>query len=326
MKNNFDAFPGLIFSFNRAMQLDAVLKSFFYHCQDTELIELSVLYKVSDELNRAQYESLIRDYPQVSFIAQTDFRNDVLNWITQRSSEALNKFVRKYLHWFQLSRKSKVFKVFFNRSIRAIVLWFLPCDSDKLILFLVDDNIFTRDFSLESIIQQMRECPKALGFSLRLGRNTTYCYAHSSDQALPHFTEITDHVLRYDWTAAEHDFAYPLEVSSSVFRVKQILPLLLRSDFGNPNGLEGVIASQPYRYARTNPFLFCFETSITFCAPINIVQNVVNNRVGNQSLYSAASLCQIFESGERINIRVFDDFVSNSCHQEVELYFTKKVK
>src|SRR5258706_12280051 len=41
------------------------------------------------------------------------------------------------------------------------------------VLFLVDDSLFVREFNLQSAIESLDDQPDALGFSLRLGPNTT---------------------------------------------------------------------------------------------------------------------------------------------------------
>src|SRR3972149_1807443 len=94
------------------------------------------------------------------------------------------------------------------------------------VLFLVDDNIFVRDFYFADIIGNLEENHNALGFSMRLGKNTVHCYPLNTKQNLPVFTSVDKGILKYDWVKAEHDFGYPLEVSSSVYRVRDILPLL----------------------------------------------------------------------------------------------------
>ena len=60
--------------------------------------------------------------------------------------------------------------------------------SSEYVLFLVDDNIFVNDFSTDHIIDVLRQYPNAIGFSLRLGRNTNYCYMLRKQQALPSFS------------------------------------------------------------------------------------------------------------------------------------------
>ena len=54
---------------------------------------------------------------------------------------------------------------------------------------MVDDNIFVKDFLLKEIIEALDRNPRAIGFSLRLGRNTGYCYMQGRDQSLPPFND-----------------------------------------------------------------------------------------------------------------------------------------
>ena len=58
------------------------------------------------------------------------------------------------------------------------------------VLFLVDDALFVRPFRLEVAAQALDSNADALGFSLRLGRNTSNCYVLGRAQALPEFEPI----------------------------------------------------------------------------------------------------------------------------------------
>lgn len=326
MKKKQTTISGLIFSFDRAMQLDAVLKSFFRHCKDSNQAELTVLYKVSSELYNSQYLSLAQEYPQVNFHLQNSFWEDALFILLETSSSFFKALSEDYIKLFKSSRKSKVFKAVFNQYVRKAILRLLPYESDKYMLFLVDDNIFTNDFSLESIINQLQQHKKALGFSLRLGENTTYCYPHRTNQKTPVFFNVTDNILQFDWTKAEHDFTYPLEVSSSIYRASQIFPILLNYSFSTPNSLEDLLASKSNRFKKACPFLLCFKTSVTFCAPINIVQKAIDNRSGLNREYSVESLCNLYSAGKRINTNMFNQFIPNGCHQEVEIFFEDQME
>ena len=112
----------------------------------------------------------------------------------------------------------------------------------------MDDNLFVRDFSLSHVVHLLQERPSALGCSLRLGMNTTYCYSHDSAQSLPNFKHLSGGALVYEWVTAEFDFGYPLEISSSVYRAQEIIPFLLGLEFENPNTLEGEMAAQTKRF------------------------------------------------------------------------------
>ena len=78
------------------------------------------------------------------------------------------------------------------------------------VMFLVDDTLFVGSLSLAQAIKVLDDDPACLGFSFRLGRNTTYCYTLDKYQRLPAFEELSSGVLTFDWTDAEHDFGYPL--------------------------------------------------------------------------------------------------------------------
>ena len=196
-------------------------------------------------------------------------------------------------------------------------------NKSKHIFFMVDDNIFVRKFALTETIDALSQNPNAVGFSLRLGQNTQYSYARNMQVALPDFERIAADILRFNWTTSQGHFGYPLEVSSSVYRSRDIVPLLNAVDFSNPNILEGLIEANKHFYAQSNDRLLCFETSVTFCNPVNIVQTVCDNRAGTQNKYTAKSLAEKFEADYRIDVKQYSGFVPNSCHQEVELKFRK---
>ena len=266
---------GLIFSKDRAMQLRAALESFFLHCADSEQIKLFVLYQVSNQLHQRQYNNLKKDFGNVVFIKETNFKQQLL----------------------------------------AVV------EGSEYVLFLVDDNLFVKDFYLADVVKSLRENKDSIGFSLRLGKKTNYCYSHDSKQSLPAFHKIDNGILKYNWTAGEYDFGYPLELSSSLYKTSDILVLLDKLEFTNPNVLEDMMAANAQLYAQTKGCLLCYENSVAFCNPINKVQSVWNNRSCTDDRYSAEKLAEMFEEGVRIDVEKFSGFVPSSCHQEVQVYF-----
>jgi len=321
----------LVCSKDRAMQLDATLRSFFLHCQDAELAKVSVLYLATTHQARLQYTRLQEEFPTVQFVAQSNFHLDVLNILYSSSWGTWKRLWAMTLAW-PMSIPLRDHSLPGRIRRRLLSLFLFPVlrgltaipGQEELILFSVDDNLFVRDFSLHQIAACLREIPQTLGFSLRLGMNTTFAYMYHAQQALPEFSLFDRSILRYNWTEAEHDFNYPLEISSSVYRSAQIVPLLYALIFENPNTLEGAMAAQRQRYAKDFPYLLCFETSVSFCDPVNLVQDVAPaNRSGYEHYYPVDLLSEKFDQGERIDIRAYSGFVSNVCHQEVELVFMK---
>ncbi len=270
---------GVVFSKDRAMQLDATLRSYFARCTDAAVVTLQVLYVASDATHRAHYQQLAHDYPQVRFIPERDFRADVFTLIKTSSA----------------------------------------------VLFIVDDNLFVQPFSITEAAAALAAHKDALGFSLRLGHNTTYCYPFDRAQRIPPFTSAGHGIVKFAWPAAELDFAYPLEVSSSLYRTGDLEPLLKTLDFKNPNTLEQILSEQASRFRESLPSLLCFERSVAFCNPVNKVQSVANNRAGTLDHYSAEAFARRFTQGERIDISAFAGYIPEACHEEAPIVFTNNI-
>ena len=193
----------------------------------------------------------------------------------------------------------------------------------EFILFVVDDSIFLRDFNLDEFAFALRRHEDAIGVSLRLGRNTNYCYALDKPQELPELLLVADDLHAYRWPGTECDFGYPLEVSSSLYRTADLLPLLREMPFRNPNTLEAGLANRAEWFRDSHPKLLCPSASLAFSAPINLVQQVCDNRAGKRQEFATATLSDRFAAGWRMDVSRFDGFTPTGCHQEVELPLDK---
>lgn len=187
------------------------------------------------------------------------------------------------------------------------------------VLFAVDDTIFVREFHLGDCVRRLREFPDAIGFSLRLGENTTYCYTLDRPQHLPDFKPVNANTTSFEWTASECDFNYPIEVSSSLYRLRDLQSLLESLDYNNPNTLESVLSHYAQMFAASLPRLLTFRRSAAFSAPVNKVQTIYENRAGNRLEYSAAKLMSLYRDGYRLNVAEYSNCTPNACHQEMEL-------
>lgn len=198
----------------------------------------------------------------------------------------------------------------FRRDVRSQIR---GCE---YVMFCVDDTIFTHDFSLKFVTDQLGCFRDAVGFSLRLGLNTDYCYMKDKKQSIPDPMVNEGICSVYKWTKAELDFAYPLEISSSVYRVEDILPILRGGKFGNPTELE--ILLHRNRHKPKKPFLLCFNQSVAFSAPFNRVQTMF---AGNRSQkFTAEFFEDLYKGGSRIDVERYSGLVTNAAHQEVVLY------
>lgn len=290
------------------MQLDAALCSFFLRCQDASGADVVVLFRATTPRHLAQYRELQEEYlGRARFLPERNFRAQVLNELTATLHSPALYGVMTYLGPL-LSR------LLLPRTVATDV---------ENVMFLVDDNIFIRDFSLTDAVDALEAYPTALGLSFRLGENTTYCYPLDAAQTLPPFKPAKNGLYIYSWVDGDADFGYPLELSSSIYRIKEILPFQIGLPFRNPNSLEGEMASRSHLFATTRPDLLCYPHSVAFCVPANRVQNVISNRVGLDMAYTSEGLAQLFDQGQRIDVQQLINFTPNACHQEIPLPLKK---
>ncbi len=296
------------------MQLDGTVRSFLLYCEDAADIRLCVIYRATSARYARQYAQLANAYAgraRVEFVEQRRFRLDVLGTlvapvISERTG---------VLHRWALA---------LGAQLGLPRDWWGSGAPPSRVLFLVDDSLFVRGFRLRDFREALDGHTDALGFSLRLGANTTYFYMRAKAQAIPRCSWVSHQILKFDWTIAEGDFGYPLELSSSVYRVSDLVPLLRRFLFRNPNMLEGRMAKRASSFRKTRPQLLCYEQSVAFCNPINTVQSLKPTRAGARPEYSHERLAQMFEEGYRIHVEACMGFVPRACHQEVELHVEKR--
>lgn len=296
----------IIFSKDRPLQLHATLTSFCRHCVDSTSASVTVLYRASSEDFVRAYQDLCRQefqFARLTWLEEQQFKRDLL---------ALFGLSLSPTHWLRAALD------FVSRRPATSV--------DDFVLFLVDDTIFVRPFSLAQMKHALCAFPKALAFSLRLGRNTKRCYTQRCSQQSPSFHSVERDYLLFRWVGGEGDFGYPLELSSSVYRAQDIRLLLYGLPYGNPNRLEQGLSLCSRLFRRGKPDLLCYEESVAFCAPINKVQSVLDNRAGVDEHYSSESLNQRFLQGERIDVERLSGFLPEAAHQEIELPLCRSVR
>jgi hypothetical protein len=187
------------------------------------------------------------------------------------------------------------------------------------VLWSVDDTIYTNDFFIEPITKILDSRDYILGCSLRLGKNTNFCYPMNTSQRIPGMINF-ENMKMYIWSTSELDFRYAMEISSSIYNVKDIFPTLNNYDFTNPNLLESVLDYYGLgNFVCRKPNMLCFENSVAFSNPVNVVSNH-GNRAGNKEKYSTTNMLKKYMNGFRINPEKFHGFVPSSCHQEVDLF------
>lgn len=190
------------------------------------------------------------------------------------------------------------------------------------VMFVVDDCIFTGDFSLEKITKNWRD--DQIGFSLRLGANINFCYTVRQPQYINGDRGIFDKengIVYLDWTRGEYDFGYPFDVSSSIFKVNSLWMAIHDAEYKGPNGLEDSLSRLMSFYAIDKPRLGCYKQSVAFCSPMNSVQTEYReNRISGRKDVRPELLKRMYDEGFRLDPNKFNGFVSSSPHQEVDLW------
>jgi hypothetical protein len=261
----------VIFSKNRAMQLDLLLRTLFFCCDDIlELSDINVLYLAEGD-HKESYKILKKDYPQVNFVEEKSFKEDLLSFLPNKTS----------------------------------------------ILFLCDDSVVTEKFSLAQVLENLNSSEDNIGFSLRLGRNTQKCFPYGDvNQNIPEMTLVKDNVYTYQWKPAELDFSYPLEISSSVYKLDIIFELLKDLDYHNPNTLEASLVTNTPYFVVDKSLLLCFEKSVIFSNAINRVQTYNQNRAGD---VNADDLLKYFMGGKRMDSSIFYHYENHGAHELVDV-------
>lgn len=265
----------LIFSKDRAMQLELSINSFLRHVKDLNSVFLNVLYFCSSEEDKKQYDFLKRLYPDVNFVSQESFNEDVVRLIS----------------------------------------------SYHFILMQVDDNIWCNDFEIKKSVTILENSPTIIGFSYRLGLNTTYCYMRGHVQS-PRDYLMKDGYVECDWRLCNGDFGYPLEISATMYRVDDILPWIKKIMPSNPNKMEGALNRIRVNF-ETARFMIAFNIkSSVFSNPINLTQNG-SNVVSKSVSVSLSDLRNKFKDF-KIDASQFDGVEVNSCHFEIDYKYVRR--
>jgi hypothetical protein len=188
-------------------------------------------------------------------------------------------------------------------------------DDQEYTVFHTDDDIF---FRTPSGVPMPAE--GFVAFSLRLGTNTTYCYSGATTQALPPFSRSGPY-LAWDWTRAQHDFAYPMSLDGHVFTTRLLQDLLSEARFENPNELEEELHLRRYK---APSWLLSFEQSCLVSIPLNIVSSTHANRASADPELSPARLNDRFLAGERIALDSIKVSAICGAHQELALEFERR--
>jgi len=239
----------------------------------------------------------------VIYRASNESFDHAYNQVKQRFTST--NFIR------QGSQPSKDFKPLLISSLRS--------GRAPYVCFAVDDMVVKQDIDLIEVTQ-MLEQTHAYGFFLRLGTHLSLCYMLNQKQPTPHYTQATDDMIAWSFKDGTHDWNYAHTVDMTIYKKQDIIQDFVTMDYTNPNSLEASWARNAQLIQHRTGL--CYQTSAVVNIPMNLVQEVYNNR--SMHSWTAEQLLEKFNNGFKFDIKPLDGILNESCHIAYTLPFIQR--
>jgi len=276
----------VIFSFNRPMQLYALLESIEKHME--HLHNIHVIYRTTESRFDEAYKLAFNRFP----------------------------FVRAH------KQGKKAPKDFKPLVLKCVYDKHSLC---PYIMFAVDDIIVTDHVNISECVKALEKY-KTWFFSLRLGKNITDTIINpvvSMDRVhvgIPEGTEVGKFYFRWKFDApnSQGSWNYPNSVDLHLYRKKELKRILKKAKYSNPNMLE---AEWHWHYPALRERGLCFRHSKAINIPLNVVNPFWNSANLN---ISAWTLLDKFLEGYKIDIAKFHKISNSAPHMNYEVTFIKR--
>lgn len=277
----------ILFSFNRALQLEVLLRTLTKHLLGHDF-EISVLYNSSGGDYELAYEQLKQEYPNVKFI-----RRKKIDAISFKYFFTYKKNIYRYFKHKNLREKLTNFKELLEQILQN--------SKYPTVAFFTDDSMFCRDIEVsDDMIKKIaNDTTNTLVYSLRHGLNienkpadiTTYDNENSvwnvdlSKKDIPHWT-------------------YLFSIDGHIYKRDFLLPIIKKLNFVNPNSFEGFVNNyiETERKGTLSKLVFPNHSAL-IGFELNQVQSFVSN---NNHNFSVEDLNKKFLEGYRLTY-LYDD-------------------
>lgn len=270
----------IIFSKDRPLQLDALLRSFRANAPYEQCM-VQVLWTCSSPNFEPAYKQLIKEHEGrgVSFVRENPERFT------------------------------------FKQQVLGLV-----DEERPLTMFLVDDILFKAPFTLEDDAINSVVDLDVFCCSLRLNERVNYCYPTKAKVKPPSFVRFGEHTeaMSFCWIGAEGDWGYPLSVDGHIFKTDIIRGFVKMLDYHNPNSFESAMAHVVNMgFCNHMPNMSCYQEGKLFNIPTNRVQDTALNRHAGTT--TPEDLLMVYLSGKRIKIDVYQNYPNNAPHVDIAL-------
>lgn len=272
----------VIFSMNRACQLDNLLASLEENYLDLISSKITVIYRQTSKRMKIGYDKCSKQHPLINFIEQGIFKKDVISAID---------ITQKYT------------------------------------MFLVDDILFLRKFSLlDSSYEEFEftslNNQEIVCHSLRLYPEINECYTLGQKNTFVKNPFYFGNLMIWDWKNQPADWGYPMSVDGHIFKTGFIKKMCEKLDYINPNTFEAAMAGLASIGYVSGTKMSCSRiTSKLLNIPANMVQTVFDNKHGTTD--SVEILNDRYLSGERLSYSHLSNFKNKSVHVEMPLEWKK---
>lgn len=250
----------IIFSFNRALQLDTLIDSLMENWKEP-MFHIDILYNTSNEKFQQGYNHLIKkcsSYNNIKFHNECSIPD---RWNIYELSNIRN-IIRLFKHGNKFKPKS---------NFRSLLIKIMENNMAEHVMFMTDDTMFIRKVEIgKDILNWIYEEPKKRQYSLRCGSNMN---EFNSNKVLSQ-----KNILHWNFYECnkKSNWGYPFSVDAHIYSKEIIIKLFRKYIFCNPNTLEGVINTQVYRKKLLGEGKSSYKAYL-LSYPINIVQTVAKN-------------------------------------------------
>lgn len=279
---------GIVFSMDRALQLDALLSS-YRECV-RHPAPLHVLYRATTAEHRDAYASVLAEHAQA-----------IAGAVEQRSRETFRPQLLEILD-----------------GVKSEHVFFLVDDNLFTERFDLDDllRVDTRraipsfrhgaNLAWSYVVQKPQPLPPLYRW------NGSPAAQPEADSRLAQ--DNRDDLICWRWSDGVHEWAYPLSVDGHLFATTEVRILASQAAFDSPNTFEGSLQEFANLYL---PRLgVCYRKSRMVNIPWNKVQSDVANFHGSMH---QNDLLRAWQRGMRLDYRAFLGVDNESAHQEFDL-------
>lgn len=220
----------VIFSYNRALQLDYLLKSIFEKFKSVDF-QIAVIYH-TDGSHELGYEKLNNKYKNYSNIFFYKRKPKYFNF-NRSSFSSLRNFKKSINYSFLFNKKCDDFK----ELLESI----LDKTNAEFVMFNTDDGVYFDKVNIEEHVYEfIRKNPLQASFRLYLGTNIF---------GLPEYVKVEKNICLWNYFTPDifNHWTCMFSVDGTIYHTKGLLEVLNKVEYHNPITLEANV----YDYSKS---------------------------------------------------------------------------